>query len=249
MFGMIKTIPNKSQIVRNIVGPKGPVTSGLVKAQVLNAEFYQLANEKIKKGFMTIEELKSILTKYLPHDFHLRFQPFNKNSRNDEGFYYRIKNLATIGIRAIITNQTGDISKYKIEKKDIDILMHETFHFFADISNPKFDARVKSINKPIGKFFEKNIYSRVSKFDKLFNWQKRFENRLNKFLATMPEEKQVNALQFFRYQIINEALAFNESVKYGSKINANKKYAFEEKYKIIEKILIEKMEKIRKSNV
>ena len=50
MFGMIKTIPNKSQIVRNVVGPKGPVTSGLVKAQELNAEFYELANEKMKKG-------------------------------------------------------------------------------------------------------------------------------------------------------------------------------------------------------
>ena len=62
---MIKTIPNKSRIVRNIVGPKGPVTSGLVKAQELNTEFYEFVNEKMKKGFMTIAEMKYVLSKNL----------------------------------------------------------------------------------------------------------------------------------------------------------------------------------------
>ena len=245
---MITTIPNKSHIVRNIVGPRGPVTSGLVKAQELNAEFYQLANEKMKKGFMTTEELKTILLKFIPHDLKLRLQPFSKNYLEEDGFYFRTKNLLTIGIKAS-KEGLDDIAKYKIQKKDDYLLLHETFHLFADILNPKINTRLKTCNKPIAKFFQRNIYSGISILDQLLNWQKRFENRLNKFLATMPEEKQVNALQFFRYAIINEALAFNESVKYGSKINANKKYAFEEKYKIIEKTLIEKMDKIRKSNV
>ena len=249
MFGMIKTIPNKSQIVRNIVGPKGPVTSGLVKAQELNAEFYQLVNKTMEKGYMNLGELRVILLRhFIPKKLKLNVQPVNILTSGSLGYFHRFKDKLYLGVKA---NKDGAMNsnKYKIKEFDIQFMMHETFHLFVSLLNPKINARKNSIDKPIGKFFEKNIYSRVSKFDKLFNWQKRFENRLNKFLATMPEEKQVNALQFFRYQIINEALAFNESVKYGSKINANKKYAFEEKYKIIEKILIEKMEKIRKSNV
>ncbi len=241
---MIEAISNTHQIIRNQV-LRGPITKGLVKAQELNAEFYQLANEKMQKGFMTVEELKTILLKFIPQDFKLRIQPFSKNYLEEDGYYVRYKNLLTIGIKAS-KEGLDDIAKYKIQKKDDSILMHETFHLFADIFNPKIKARMHSINKPIAKFFQRNIYQRVSILDKLFNWQKRFEKRLNKFLSTIPEEKQVNALQFFRYAIINEALAFNESVKYGAKVNINKELAFEEKYKIIEKTLVEKMEKLRK---
>ncbi len=245
-FSMIKTIPNKPQIVRNIVGPKGPVTSGLVKAQELNAEFYQLANEKMKKGFMTIEEMKYVLSKnFIQKNFKLDVRPVNMWTSQTLGYFHRFKNNLYLGVKASKDGATSH-HKYKIKKYDSEFLMHETFHLFVSLLNPKINARVNSINKPIANFFEKNIYSSISILDKLFNWPKRFENRLNKFLATMPEEKQVNALQFFRYAIINEALAFNESMKYGSKVNINKKCAFEEKYEIIERTLIEKMEKIRK---
>ena len=49
-----------------------------------------------------------------------------------------------------------------------------------------------------------------------------------------------------RYKIIDEALAFNESVKYGADVNYNKEFAFKDKYKIIEKTLIDKFNSRRK---
>ena len=78
------------------------------------------------------------------------------------------------------------------------------------------------------------------------NWQKTLEKRLNKYLSTLSsEEEQIDALQRLRYKIIDEALAFNESVKYGADVNYNKVFAFKDKYRIIEKALIEKLKDIR----
>ena len=72
------------------------------------------------------------------------------------------------------------------------------------------------------------------------------ENRLNKYLSMLSsKEEQIDALQRLRYKIIDEALAFNESVKYGADVNYNKEFAFKDKYSIIEKVLIEKFKDIR----
>ena len=65
-------------------------------------------------------------------------------------------------------------------------------------------------------------------------------------MDTVPKEKQIDVLQYFRYRTIDEALACNESAKYSTKKNYNKRFAFEEKYKIIERLLIEKMNELRR---
>ena len=63
---MVKVFPNTSQIVNNSI--KSPITKGLIKAQSLNAEFFSITNKKIKKGYVTIRELKATLSKFLPSD-------------------------------------------------------------------------------------------------------------------------------------------------------------------------------------
>ena len=134
-FGMIKTIPNKSQIVRNVVGPKGPVTSGLVKAQELNAEFYQLVNKTMEKGYMNLGELRVILLKhFIPKKLKLYVQPVNILTSGSLGYFHRFKDKLYLGVKA---NKDGAMNsnKYKIKEFDIQFMMHETFHLFVSLLN------------------------------------------------------------------------------------------------------------------
>ncbi len=241
--------PNKSQIVRNIVGPKGPVTAGLVKAQELNAKLFPLIDEKMKKGFIYQEEFENIVSKFVPKnvkvEFHSLLSTYVGRGKRYGGY---VRKEPDGGLLIVIRNDNpkwrdGSGTQYK--KKSMFIIMHETFHLFRHLTTPKFQARVKSIKYADYEFYQDTIYKKVSTLKKLFNWQDKLTKKIDQYLDTIPKDKQIDVLQYFRYRTIDEALAINESVKYSNKKNLNKKFAYKEKYEIIERLLIEKMKELR----
>lgn len=245
---MIKISPT-SQIVRNIVGPKGPVTSGFVKAQELNAKLFTLVDEKMKKGFILENELEELVSKFVPKNWKLEFNALIVKCKicgQKIGGYVRQENDK---ILIAINNDNPkwrDGSGIQFKKKNMFVIMHETFHVFRHITTPKVQKRIKSIKLNDYEFYQKTIYQKVSTLEKMFNWQDKLAKKINQYLDTVPKEKQIDVLQYFRYRTIDEALAYNECAKYSTKKNYNKKFAFEEKYKIIERLLIEKMNELRR---
>lgn len=243
---MVKVFPNTPLIINNVL-QKSPITKGLIKAQNLNAEFFSITNKKMQKGYVTIRELKATLSKFLPSDIKLKIIPLEPDS-NIGGYWIGVFDEMTLGLTNDIPN-IQNLKDAKFGKDKLHLIMHETFHLFKELTEPKFKARLSSDKYLIAgttkKFFYKYVYPIIPNQTNN-NWQKTLEKRLNKYLSTLSsEEEQIDALQRLRYKIIDEALAFNESVKYGADVNYNKEFAFKDKYSIIEKVLIEKFKDIR----
>lgn len=236
---MVKVSPNTSQIINNVL-QKSPITKGLIKAQNLNAEFFSITNKKMQKGYVTVKDLKTALLKILPQNYKLKIKALEPGQ---EGYMISILDEVILGLENDIFN-IQNLKDAKFGKDKLQIIMHETFHLFKEFTEPKFKARFTSdkyfIAGSTAKFFYKYVYPIIPNQTNN-NWQKTLEKRLNKYLSTLSSKKeQIDALQRLRYKIIDEALAFNESVKYGADVNYNKEFAFKDKYRIIEKALIEK---------
>ena len=235
---MVKVSPNTPQIINNRI--KSPITKGLIKAQNLNAEFFSITNKKMQKGYVTVKDLKTALLKFLPQNYKLKIKALEPGQ---EGYMISILDEVILGLENDIPN-IQNLKDAKFGKDKLHLIMHETFHLFKELTEPKFKTRLSSDKYLIAgatkKFFYKYVYPIIPNQTNN-NWQKTLEKRLNKYLSTLSsEEEQIDALQRLRYKIIDEALAFNESVKYGADVNYNKEFAFKDKYSIIEKVLIEK---------
>ena len=241
---MVKVFPNTPLIINNVL-QKSPITKGLIKAQNLNAEFFSITNKKMQKGYVTVKDLKTALLKFLPQNYKLKIKALEPGQ---EGYMISILDEVILGLENDIPN-IQNLKDAKFGKDKLHLIMHETFHLFKELTEPKFKARLSSDKYLIAgttkKFFYKYVYPIIPNQTNN-NWQKALEKRLNKYLSTLSsEEEQIDALQKLRYKIIDEALAFNESVKYGADVNYNKEFAFKDKYSIIEKVLIEKFKDIR----
>ena len=242
---MVKVFPNTPLIINNVL-QKSPITKGLIKAQNLNAEFFSITNKKMQKGYVTVKDLKTALLKFLPQNYKLKIKALEPGQ---EGYMISILDEVILGLENDIPN-IQNLKDAKFGKDKLHLIMHETFHLFKELTEPKFKARLSSDKYLIAgttkKFFYKYVYPIIPNQTNN-NWQKALEKRLNKYLSTLSSKKeQIDALQRLRYKIIDEALAFNESVKYGADVNYNKEFAFKDKYKIIEKTLIDKFNGRRK---
>ena len=242
---MLKICP-KSQYASFYGVSKSPITKGLIKAQEVNAKFFELTNKEMQKGYVTVKDLKTALLKFLPQNYKLKIKALEPGQ---EGYMISILDEVILGLENDIPN-IQNLKDAKFGKDKLHLIMHETFHLFKELTEPKFKTRLSSDKYLIAgatkKFFYKYVYPIIPNQTNN-NWQKTLEKRLNKYLSTLSsEEEQIDALQRLRYKIIDEALAFNESVKYGADVNYNKEFAFKDKYKIIEKTLIDKFNSRRK---
>ena len=143
---------------------------------------------------------------------------------------------------------------------DTDISLHETYHYFSHLANPKHTARTakmheKGLLEKTEKFYSENFYTR-----KKFNAEELKEN-LNNFLQQFTPQEQIEFLQNSRYRMTEEYNAFDEGYKYLEKIQdehpdlicekiygrEKEEYNFPEKFKIAVDKLKEIISSIRKS--
>lgn len=139
----------------------------------------------------------------------------------------------------------------KIGLEDADTFMHETFHYFFSIVNPKHLSRIIEMSKnklaeKTEKFYERHIFARTGDYTGYT------KSILRNYMEYFPTDKQIRILQNWRYRLNGELQAYKEGAKYHKRLKQKfscengKSFYFEEKIKIIEEELAKILVKARK---
>lgn len=107
-------------------------------------------------------------------------------------------------------------SKDRLSLFDIEVFMHEAFHFFDSITNPKYMKRICTL---LSKYEGLGQPSNIQKFykDEIYNEGLLKRPDLRWFLKGMQNQKKIDILQYYRYQIIREINAYKAGSEYGRK--------------------------------
>ncbi len=149
----------------------------------------------------------------------------------------------------------------KVSILDTNAFMHEFFHLFCEISNPKHSQRAikmfeKNLLPTTEPFYSKELYSKQN-----INIEKLKNKTLPEFLNKLPEEDQIDFLQNSRYRLKEELQAYKEGHKYNNKIQNEHEdliyeksdcengdsYHFKEKINILETKLKQVLSNVRKN--
>ena len=147
----------------------------------------------------------------------------------------------------------------KMYLRNMNIFMHETFHYFFEITNPKHIKNActmheNKLNIETNKFYHDKLYNKQGDTDLI-------KIALPAYIKNFYTKDQITILQSWRYRLTEEVYAYKEGAKYYEKIQdiykdtLHKKlkcddgsdFHFEEKIKIIEETLAKILEKVRKN--
>ena len=246
---MLKVKNSARLPLKDFIG-KGSYQERIEHAKKLNAQFYTLLQSKAQDGLVLKSDFANLLKKVLPPNIDILLSTYVKKFLGNEGAYVlpltdeHDEVVERMALR-IPTRKLFDNTRV-FDKRDANVIMHETFHLFASLANPKLVARITFTQKEV-KFYNGYIYTNMhSKFGirDRFNWKK----GIKEFLGRKNLETQINFLQNCRYRLLEEKLAYAEGDKYGNPNSMNKFFYFEEKIKIIEKMLYKTLKKVRKEN-
>ncbi len=234
--------------LKDFIG-KGSYQERIEHAKKLNARFYQAIQAKMLDGVLPVDEYKNTLKEVLPEGIKINFKTYIKRFLGHDDAYV-----------SMIINNYDEVEKFEIqipsrknangermiEKRDDKLSMHETFHMFFEMANPKHVVRC-DFNDTEYSFYQDWIYNRdYSKFNlkKRMKWKR----GLKEFLAPRKIEKQIDFLQNCRYRLLEEKLAYLEGEKYGKDNCMSEAFHFDEKLKIVEKLLYKAIKDARKEN-
>lgn len=214
----------------------------------LNKQFFEKFRDGMKDNQVDCDEYERILKNILPENVRVRLKTYVKKLINMENPC--VSTLANdfgdiIALEMRIPCRKLSDGKRVIDQCDANDFMHENFHLFTTLANPKHSAREYLSNNEY-KFYNYFIYSiSPKKFGivERFKWQK----NVQKFLGTRSLEKQINFLQTCRYFLLEESFAYKEGDKYGSTECFYKDFNFDKKIKILEKMLYKTIKNARKN--
>ncbi len=191
---------------------KGSYKDRINLAKELNSKFFDEINKKFTQKTITFDMFEKTLKNSTPTNVNITVKPFDKkggvtclcvdDQSNNLGYLIRIEKRQMMDGLGIL---------------DTEIALHETMHYFLNLTNPKHNARAlkmfysKTLDKT-EKFYRDNLYTR-NEFNKE-NTQK----ALSEFLKQLNTEEQIDFLQSSRYRLIEEYNAYDEGYKYLDKI-------------------------------
>lgn len=226
---------------------KGSYKQRLAYAQELNAKLYNMTQAQVVDGTIHRVDFLDNIKKLLPQNIKIIFSTYTKKLLgNDYAYVTPLTNYLDDVEGMIVRIPCREKEGYSkvIDNRDLAITMHETFHLFASLANPKHTTRIH-FNNNENKFYNRYIYSKTySKFN--LKEKLRWKQKLTDFLKDKKVENKINFLQNCRYRLIEENLAYKEGEKYGNKNYMSKYFYFEEKIKIIERELYKTIQKARK---
>ena len=238
---------------------KGTYSQRLEKAKALNEQLFSKINQEFVEKDISpdvfIRNIKKVTNnkiKFLIDD------STNANYKGCTLLGFNPKNCS-LADRFKIAIPLNIFDK-KVSIYDADIFMHEFFHFFCEITNPKHLQRMiknyeKNLSISTEPFYRNYFYSK-NNLDLDFLEKTLLPNKIKKFNIY----DQIDFLQNSRYRLIEELNAFREANKYYDKIQENhldliseklstesgESFHFEEKIPIIEKALKKILKKARK---
>ena len=227
----IETTPLK--IFKN----KGTYKKRLESAKQLNLLFFDLLKKTIKKDSVSIIDYKNALSSVLPPNIKIHVKNLSKNKRMEgvQACVYQIyhdNKLDGALICLPYQNDYGNNNKTaRVSSLINNLIAHENFHVFASLLNPKHVMRNKYVSDKDFCVYEKCLYGTKSNIS--VNNIKNFMKYLNK----KDTIDKINFLQFCRYRLIEEDLAYKEQDKYGFKNYTIPNFYFKEKIFVLEKLL------------
>ncbi len=203
---MIKLTINTSKSQFPIEIAKGTPQERIQKAIKYTDTFFNNIKDSFHNGDVNPKTFESLLKQTAGNKISIKI---TQNNINNGGILCRNykENGEQIGYAMLLPFNT--FSK-GISKMTTKTFMHEVFHFFDHILNPKYNKRIHNlINKgydtySIGGFYDKKIYTKDNLSIKT----------LKKFLKNRPAEEQIDILQFFRYSLKLEQNAYRHTAKY-----------------------------------
>lgn len=245
---MLKIKPSAKLPIETFLN-KGSYIQRLEYAQELNSKLYNMLQKQAVNGTIHRTDFLANIKKLLPENIKIIFATYTKTLLgNDDAYVTPLTNSLDIVEGMIIRIPSRKKENYSrvIDNRDLSITMHETFHLFASLANPKHTTRIH-FNNNENKFYNRYIYSKTySKFN--LKEKLRWKQKLTDFLKDKKVENKINFLQNCRYRLIEENLAYKEGEKYGNKNYMSKYFYFEEKIKIIEKQLYKTIQEARKDH-
>ena len=155
------------------------------------------------------------------------------------------------------------LNKYdnKISIYDTFIFMHEIFHFFCEISNPKHLTKSSKLAESQFRYYDNFFYNEFLYSDQCIDLKSLKDIFLPEMLDVMPFEEKILFLQNSRYRLKEEIHAWANGTKYSSEIqdthinlisekiepDDGSDFKLGEKLKIVTDILKETLSDARKS--
>ncbi len=236
---------------------KGSCEERLALAKKLNNKFFNKISEKFTTKEISFDVFEKTLQENTPAKIGVSVKDYGNKRGGNTSFKL---NDEENGIEGLLIFLEKGIYNKGIRLLDTDISLHETYHYFSHLANPKHTARTakmheKGLLEKTEKFYSENFYTR-----KKFNAEELKEN-LNNFLQQFTPQEQIEFLQNSRYRMTEEYNAFDEGYKYLEKIQdehpdlicekiygrEKEEYNFLEKFKIAADKLKEIISSIRKS--
>lgn len=237
---------------------KGTYEERFELAKKLNKKFFERLSPQFKTKDITPDTFEKTL-KEIP-DANIKFSITDSSEHHFYGATILNKN----------PEKPFEADRYKIymplnrydksiSLNDTNVFMHETFHYFCELANPKHNRRnirlyEKGLAKDSEKFYNKCLYTKKNIDNELLeNFQ------LPVFLVEMDKPDRIDILQSFRYRLKEELDAWKEGHKYYNKIqdehtdivsekfdcDNGDDYKFKEKIEIIERVLKKEFQELR----
>ena len=225
----------------------GSFDKRLKYAKELNVEFLKQIYPEIKNGMVSPIVYRKILKNILPENIkvHIKKLPQSMQERGIHGCTSALGNTINgfaLSLPIIKRIEDGNC-KTMVLVGNMSTIMHENFHLFAELTNPKFLARCDFDDERGYDVFAKNLYGATRGFfgvGKMFN--------IMKYLKSKSLEDRINFLQIARYHLYEEHHAYIEGGKYNTDIFSIVPYNFSMQISFLEKLLYINLQKLRKMN-
>lgn len=189
---------------------KGSVKERKQLAEHLLCKFLTKLKPEIKNGIITTGRVKENIKSVLPVKNIMLDVISNIDDESCTGYLKTTADRKKIIQNYIMALKTN--SKGKINHSGYQTLIHEAWHFFEFICNPKMQIRFAHINnfEEMEVFYEKHLYNHLNIVS-----ENNLRKMIRKLLKKYSNQEKIDIIQQWRYNLVSEENAFLAEMKYG----------------------------------
>lgn len=192
---------------------KGSPQERLSLAKQLNNNFFNRISKKFYTKEVEFDVFEKTLKEATPSNIMVDVTDYGKPG----GFTNNTLNNSKDAVEGFVIYLEKARFGNGIRLLNSDTSLHESFHYFSHLTNPKHTARAakmheKGLSDKTEPFYKENLYTRKN-FDK-----KELSQKLDAFLKDFTPQDKIDFLQNSRYRMIEEYNAYDEGYRYLDKI-------------------------------
>lgn len=247
LINMTKVRSTAKLPLKHFMG-KGSCDKRMRYARKLNHDFFEKIKPELKTGEISPVLYRKVLKSLIPEKINVHISPLSEvmSAHGAKGAVTMIGDDEFTGFKISLPyiKSFGKRNKNaKIPTRIISTMMHENYHLFSGISNPKYLARCNFKDLREFKVYEENLYGKTKGqfgVKKIIN--------IMKYLKTISIEERINFLQNCRYRLTDEHNAFAEGARYSMGKYNYVPFEFYTQISFLEMLLYLNLQKVRKRN-